>query len=322
MVDPADAGRVPTGVGRNVGEVNGLEITAATAGAMMGAGWLLSLRLRDVSIVDPLWGLTYVAAAWAMWLWAEGTVTGRGWLVLAMVTVWGMRLGIHLTVRKRGEPEDRRYTAMRRGRRRFEWWSLVMVFGLQAALVVVVSLPVQAVLGNLGGNPGLTSTTWTYIRTQTSILGGSAGHPALGPLDWIGCAVWSVGLAFESVADEQLRRFRSNRLNRSGVLERGLWRYSRHPNYFGDFLIWWGIYLTAASAGATWTIAGPLVMSVLLLRVSGVRLLERTIDERRPGYAGYVQRTSAFIPRPPRRVPADPPPGAVPPPADGTSTDR
>lgn len=269
--------------------MNALAVTATTAGVIMGAAWLASLRLRDASIVDPVWGLAYVAAAWTVWLWdASVTVTARTWLMLAMVTVWGLRLGGHLAARKRGEPEDYRYAAMRRRRpRTFAWWSLVMVFGLQGALIVVVSLPVQAVVG-ASGDP-----------------------PALGLLDWLGCAVWAVGLACETIGDEQLRRFKSDPANRSAVLDRGLWRYTRHPNYFGDCCVWWGIYLLAAAGGAAWTIAGPLVMSVLLVRVSGVAMLESTIADRRPGYADYVRRTSAFVPLPPRRAGVRPGGGAL-----------
>ncbi|MXZ30593.1 MAG: DUF1295 domain-containing protein [Acidimicrobiia bacterium] len=254
----------------------------------MFAGWLVSLRLRDASIVDPLWGLSYVAVAWMLLAWGdEASTAARTWLMLAMVTVWGLRLGVHLTARKWGEPEDYRYAAMRGRRpRAFTWWSLVMVFGLQGALIVVVSLPVQAVVG------------------------ASGGPSALGPLDWLGCAVWAVGLAFETTGDEQLRRFKSDPANRGAVLQRGLWRYTRHPNYFGDFCVWWGSYLVAASAGGAWTIAGPLVMSILLLRVSGVAMLESTITDRRPGYADYVRRTSAFVPLPPRR-PGGPPEGGA-----------
>ena len=255
-----------------------LAVTALTAGAVMGAGWLASLRLRDASIVDPLWGFTYVAAAWAVRLWGDSaTATARTWLILALVTVWGLRLSGHLAARKRGEPEDYRYAAMRRRWRPFGLWSLVIVFGLQAALVVVVSLPVQAVLG------------------------GSGDPPALGVLDWLGCAVWAVGVAFEAVADEQLRRFKADPANRAAVLDRGLWRYSRHPNYFGDCCAWWGIYLVASAGGAAATIAGPIVMTVLLIWVSGVRMLEKTITDRRSDYTDYVRRTSAFLPLPPRR---------------------
>ena len=150
------------------------------------------------------------------------------------------------------------------------------MFGLQGLLATVVSLPLQAVLG-------------ADLST------------AVGWVQWIGGAVWAAGLVYEAVADRQLARFRSDDANRAKVMDRGLWRYSRYPNYFGDFLVWWGIYLVAAAAGAYWTIIGPIVMMVLLLRVSGVALLERTIGERHPGYAEYVKRTSAFLPRPPRR---------------------
>ena len=273
-------------------------VTAAVvAGAVMGLGWLASLRLRDASIVDPLWPTAFVALAWAVWgVHRDGFAEGRAWLILGMVTVWGARLALHLAARKWGEPEDYRYAAMRRRRQRFGLWSLPMVFGLQAALVAVVSLPVQAAIGTSGG-------FWRIGRGggetgHTTVAGG--GFADLGVLQWVGCAVWAVGFVFESVADHQLRRFRAGDANRAAVLDTGLWRYSRHPNYFGDCLVWWGIYLAAATT-PWWTVVGPILMTVLLVRVSGVRLLERTIGERRPGYADYVRRTSAFIPRPPRR---------------------
>ena len=257
--------------------LNGIAITGLVAGVLMGAAWLVSLRKRDVSIVDPMWPVVFVAAAWAIWIWGEGDRTaGRSVLMLAMVSVWGIRLAAHLAVRKWGAPEDYRYAAMRHRWRPFGWWSLVIVFLLQGALVTVVSLPVQAVLTDAGGRP-------------------------LGWIDWAGMVVWATGFAFEAISDGQLRRFLADRDNRTGVMDRGMWRYSRHPNYFGNCLVWWGIYLPALAAGAAWTVAGPLVMTVLLLRVSGVALLERTIGERRPGYADYALRTSAFIPRPPRR---------------------
>ena len=246
------------------------------AGALMGCCWLVSLIKRDVSIVDPLWPMVFVAIAWSVWTWGDGAGSGRSWLMLVMVSAWGMRLGAHLTARKRGEPEDFRYRSLRRRLPPFWLWSLPMVFLLQGLLAVVVSLPVQAVLGDHGPSP-------------------------LGWLDWAGAAVWAVGLGFEAVSDEQLRRFKSDPANQGRVMDRGLWRYSRHPNYFGDSAAWWGIYLVAAAAGAWWTIAGPLLMTFLLMRVSGVALLERSIGRRRPGYAEYAARTSAFIPRPPRR---------------------
>ena len=257
--------------------LDGMAITGIVAAVLMGSGWLVSLRKRDVSIVDPMWPLVFVAAAWAVWIWGEGDRgAGRSALILVMVSVWGIRLGAHLAIRKWGAPEDYRYAAMRRRRRNFERWSLVTVFLLQGALVTVVSLPIQAVLTDPDPLP-------------------------LGWIDWAGVIVWGTGFAFEAISDGQLRRFLATEASRGAVMDRGLWRYSRHPNYFGECLVWWGVFLPALAAGSAWTIAGPLVLTFLLLRVSGVALLERTIAERRPAYADYARRTSAFIPSPPRR---------------------
>jgi steroid 5-alpha reductase family enzyme len=189
-----------------------------------------------------------------------------------------LRLTVHLARRNLGKGEDRRYAEMRR--RHGDRWplrSLIVVFWLQGALMWVVSLPVQV---------GMTDPT-------------PAG---LGALDWAGAALWSVGFAFEAVGDLQLTRFKADPANRGKVMDRGLWRYTRHPNYFGDFCVWWGIWLVALSTGsAWWTAVGPAVMSVLLIRVSGAALLERSLIRRREGYADYVARTSAFFPWPPRR---------------------
>ena len=257
--------------------MSALSIAALVAGALMAGCWLVSLPKRDVSIVDPLWPMVFVAVAWSLWLWSDGTGSGRASLMLVMVSVWGLRLSAHLTARKWGAPEDFRYQALRRRLEPFWLWSLLIVFGLQAVLAVVVSLPVQAVLGDHSPSP-------------------------LGWLDWIGAAVWTVGLVFESVGDEQLRRFKAAEVNRGKVMDRGLWRFSRHPNYFGDSMVWWGIWVVAVAAGAWWTVAGPLVMTILLLKVSGVTVLERSISKRRAGYAQYAARTSAFVPMPPRRA--------------------
>ncbi len=258
--------------------MSALGLAVLVAALLMGGCWLVSLPKRDVSIVDPLWPMVFVAVAWSLWLWGDGDAGGgRVGLMLVMVTLWGLRLGAHLTARKWGEPEDFRYASLRRRLPPFWLWSLLVVFVLQAVLAVVVSLPVQAVLGDTDPAP-------------------------LGWLDWVGAAVWALGLVFESVADEQLRRFRADESNRGTVMERGLWRYSRHPNYFGDCAVWWGVYLVAAAAGAWWTLVGPLVMTILLLRVSGVTLLERRLNKHRPGYAEYAARTSAFVPMPPRKA--------------------
>jgi steroid 5-alpha reductase family enzyme len=235
-------------------------VSAVALLVVMLASWGLSLRLRDVSIVDVIWGPAFVVVAWVVFA-LDGDL-----LVAVLVTVWGLRLGLHLLARKlRERREDPRYGAWREKHgARFPLVSLVTVFLLQGALVWVVSLPVQA-----------------------------AGES---PVRWLGVAVWAVGLAFEAVGDRQLAAFKASPENRGKIMDRGLWRYTRHPNYFGDFLVWWGLYLVA---GAWWAVIGPLVMTALLTRVSGKDHLERAMSAR-PGYADYVTRTSGFVPLPPR----------------------
>jgi steroid 5-alpha reductase family enzyme len=262
----------------------------------MIALWAASVRLRDASIVDPFWGPGFAGVAWAS-LAASGP-SPRGLLLAVLVTLWGLRLGIHLARRARGHGEDRRYAAMRATHgERFWIVSLFTVFLLQGALMWTVSLPLQA--------------------------GAALGRETpLGPLDAVGAAIFGVGLAFEAVADAQLARFLADPANRGQVMDRGLWRFSRHPNYFGDFLVWWGLGAVALSAGAWWALAGPAVMTALLLRVSGVTLLEQTIGERRPGYAEYAARTSAFFPRPPISAPSPRPARTAPPSARSPSRRR
>jgi steroid 5-alpha reductase family enzyme len=255
-----------------LGEV--MAVSALALLAYMLTLWLLSLRLRDVSIVDPAWPAGFVIVAWIAYALGNGC-DGRRTLIAALVSLWGARLAAYLLARRQRERgEDPRYTAMRERRgASFPLVSLASVFLLQGALIFIVSLPVQ----------------------------GAAPRPdALGVLDWAGTAVWALGIFFEAVGDQQLARFKADVANRRKIMDRGLWRYTRHPNYFGDFAVWWGIYLVALSTGgAWWTIAGPLVMSTLLLRVSGRDLLEARMRDR-PGYADYVARTSSFFPLPPR----------------------
>ena len=266
-----------------------LLVNLALVAALMTGLWLVSLAVHDASIVDPVWGLVFVVLVWSTFLQTGGWSGGgpplwdapggdpRRGLIVALVTIWGLRLSFHLARRNLGKGEDFRYVRMR-GRFGARFWivSLFVVFLLQAGLAWIVSLPIQA--GQIAG------------RDQP-----------LGPLDGLGFVVWLVGLVFETLGDAQLARFRADPANRGRVLDRGLWRYTRHPNYFGDFCAWWGLWLIAVSAGASWTVIGPLLMSVLLIRVSGKGLLEQTIGERRPGYADYVARTSGFFPLPPKR---------------------
>ena len=241
---------------------------------MAGATWVLSLFLKDVSIVDSIWALFFLAAAIAFAR-QTGEIGPRGMLVLALVGLWALRLSGYLTWRNWGESEDRRYAAMReRNGNGFAVKSLVTIFFLQAILAWVIAMPLYAAI---------------------------TGVWPLGLLDILGAAVVLVGIGFETIADAQLARFKSRPENEGRVLDTGLWRYTRHPNYFGDFCVWWGLYLLAASAGGWWTIFSPVLMSLLLLKVSGVALLEKDIGERRPKYADYIARTSAFFPRPPRR---------------------
>ena len=252
-----------------------LALNAGVVLVLVTALWAVSVAVRDTSIVDIFWGSGFAVIAWVSFAAGEGSA-GRSLLLAALVSVWALRLTLHLAVRNLGKGEDRRYAAMReRHGDRWPLRSLFVVFWLQGALMWIVSLPVQVPMADVA----------------------PAG---LGVLDFLGIAVWLVGFAFESIGDRQLTRFKADPANRGRVMDRGLWRYTRHPNYFGDFCVWWGIWLVALSSGAWWTAIGPAVMSVLLIRVSGAALLERSLIKRRPGYAEYVKRTSGFFPRPPR----------------------
>ena len=254
-------------------------LVAATAGVTavaMLALWVVSLVLRDASIVDVWWGPGFVLIAATAFIVGEGGDPGRRVLVLALTAAWGLRLGGYLLWRNWGTGEDPRYQAMRRHfGKRFPLVSLATVFALQGVLMWFVSLPVQ--VAQASGGP-------------------------LGALDAAGALVFAVGLAFESVGDLQLARFKADPANAGRVMDRGLWRYTRHPNYFGDCLAWWGLFTIAlATPAGIYTVLSPVAMTFLLLRVSGVALLERSIGKRRPEYAAYQARTSAFLPRPPRR---------------------
>ncbi|MUH51324.1 MAG: DUF1295 domain-containing protein [Actinobacteria bacterium] len=239
--------------------------------------WLLSIIVKNASIVDIVWGLGFVMVAWVARFSADGD-SARQWLLVAMVSVWGLRLSGYLFWRNHGKGEDFRYRAMRRHYgARFGLISLATVFGLQGVLMFVVSLPVQ--------------------------LGQADATPKLGVIAYVGVAVWLVGLFFEVVGDAQLARFKANPANAGTVMSTGLWRYTRHPNYFGDACVWWGIGIVAAETGSgAWGLIGSLLMTVLLRRVSGVTLLEKSLVKRREGYVEYVARTSPFVPRPPKKA--------------------
>ena len=251
--------------------------------ALMTAVWLASLQRRDVSLVDRVWGAAFVVLAWGYLVVSPAAEppVARRLLVPLLVTLWGLRLSIYLTWRNWGHGEDFRYAEMRRATPGFAWKSLLRVFWLQATIAWVVGLPLLQVQRR---DPG----------------------PDLGWLDLAGVVFFAVGLLFETVGDLQLARFKADPANRGRVLDRGLWRYTRHPNYFGDAMVWWGLALIAlATPGAWWSLIGPAVMTFLLMRVSGVALLEKTLAETKPGYRDYVRRTSAFFPLPPRPAAGD-----------------
>lgn len=255
------------------------EVLAAAGGviaALMLLTWLISVLVNDASIVDIVWGFGLVVATWTTYI--VGDPTARGLLTAVLVSIWGLRLTIYLAWRNLGKPEDHRYQAMRRKHPDSFWLrSLLTVFLLQGALMWIVAL--------------------APVSTQVPPADGSVG---LGWVDYLGAGIWLIGLVFETVGDLQLARFKSQPGSKGKVMDRGLWRYTRHPNYFGDFCVWWGLFLIALANGAWWAVVSPIVMSVLLLRVSGVRLLEKGIVRRRPEYARYIETTNAFFPGPPR----------------------
>jgi steroid 5-alpha reductase family enzyme len=239
--------------------------------------WLVSLLKRDVSIVDSLWPMMFLLAAVTYGL--TLTDTGpRAALVLLLVGIWSLRLFGYISWRNWGEDEDRRYQQIRANNEpNFELKSLFIVFLLQGVIAWIVSLPLLVAIG-----------------------AGSAPNA----LDYLGIALWAVGMLFEAGGDYQLARFKSDPDNQGKVMDRGLWRYTRHPNYFGNACIWWGFGLIALATGAWWALLSPVLMTFLLLRVSGVSLLEKDIGERRPAYADYIARTSAFFPLPPKKAAA------------------
>lgn len=248
-------------------------IALATLVALAIGVWMLATAKRNAGIVDIFWPLFFLAAVIVHALAVE-RLGSRGYLVLALTIVWAARLSIYLAMRAAGQPEDRRYQAIRaRNEPGFAWKSIYLVFGLQAVLAWIVSAP---------------------------LAGAILGQGRLHILDGLGAAVVTFGIAFQAIADMQLARFKADPLNEGRVLDAGLWRYSRHPNYFAECCVWWGFYLIACAAGAWWTAFSPILMTLLLLKVSGVALLEKDIADRRPAYRDYIRRTNAFIPAPPR----------------------
>ncbi len=246
--------------------------------------WAISVRIRDVSFIDAFWAFGMVLLSWFSWAQIPAP-SMLVHLILALVTLWGMRLSAHLFMRWRAHGEDQRYKKIIAAAMEKKGWSwnktaLLQVFLLQAPLLFFTCLPAQ--LGIVAG----------------------ASSQGINLLGWVGALIALMGIAFETIGDAQLNAFRANPDNKGKVLDTGLWRYTRHPNYFGDFLAWWGIWLVAASAGigiALASIIGPGFLSFTLMKWSGGPLLERGLKKSRPGYADYIAKTSSFFPRPPKR---------------------
>lgn len=255
----------------------GLPVTAACALAVFTAAFVIGAARGRHRVADTAWGLAFTAVAAAGFVQSAGHGDpARRALALALTAVWGLRLAAHLAARSHGKPEDPRYEALLAkapGSRL--WYAFTRVYLLQALLVWFVSMPVQIA---------------------------SYGTAAPGPQTAAACALWVLGFAFETIGDRQLQRFRADPANRGRLMSAGLWRYTRHPNYFGDACVWWGLFLLAADQSAgLWTIASPVVMTLLLTVGSGARLADRHMASTRPQYARYVRETSGFLPLPPRR---------------------
>ena len=245
---------------------------------LMTFGWIVSLPIRNVTVVDSLWGLGFVLTAWLSFFIVDEGYAGRQWLVTLLTTFWGLRLSIYLSIRNWGQGEDPRYAKWRIASGTKFWRiSLFKVFWLQALFLWVIALVIQ--VPQPASQPDYL-TLW----------------------DGIGTGVWLVGFVLESIADRQLQRFKANPHNKGKVFNQGLWRYSRHPNYFGEFLIWWGLFLIACNVPhGWWTIISPIVMTVVLTKMTGIPLTEASIMKARPGYRDYIARTNSFIPWFPKR---------------------
>ncbi|HUN92483.1 MAG TPA: DUF1295 domain-containing protein [Burkholderiaceae bacterium] len=244
--------------------------------------WVASVWRRDASLADRFWP-GFMATAACVDASLALPLGARGAWMLALASIWAARLCVFITWRNWGHGEDRRYAAMRAEHgESFAWQSLYLVFGLQAVLAWIISLP---------------------------LLIGIGSAAPLTVLDATGVALAAIGIVIEAIADAQMARFRGDPATRGQVMDRGLWAYSRHPNYFGEACVWWGLALMACAACPAWSpwtlvaLLSPVLMTWLLLRISGVSLLEKDIADRRPGYREYVARTNAFLPGPRRKAP-------------------
>jgi len=234
--------------------------------------WIVSILVKNVSIVDLFWGFSFVIVN-AFYVFITGELNPRKILILVLVSIWGLRLTTYLFIRNWGKGEDFRYKQFRKeyGEERYWWFSYFQTFLLQGALVLIVSLPL-------------------YGISMSSDTG------RLNFLDYAAIAIWLIGFVFESGGDYQMARFKKDIRNKGKVMDKGFWKYTRHPNYFGDATVWWSYALISIAAGAYWHIIGSLVMTFLLLKVSGVSLLEKSLKDSKPQYREYIRRTNSFFP--------------------------
>ncbi|MCP4077057.1 MAG: DUF1295 domain-containing protein [Gammaproteobacteria bacterium] len=231
--------------------------------------WLYSVKKQNVNSVDSLWSLMFLMAA-MVYLFFNNSPEFREWIIFCLVALWSLRLSVHLTLRNWGHEEDRRYRQIRSNNEPgFKFKSLYIIFGLQGFLAWIISIPLLIALSSS------TPLSW---------------------LDGIAMILWIIGFTFEALGDYQLVAFKRFTMNHNKVLDSGLWAYTRHPNYFGEFCMWWAYFLFAIPAGGWWTVYAPLLMSFLLLKVSGVVMLEKDIGQRRPAYQHYISTTNSFFP--------------------------
>ena len=234
--------------------------------------WIWSVIIKNVSIVDIFWGFGFVVVN-ALYVFMSGELNTRKILILTLVSVWGLRLSVYLAFRNIGKGEDFRYQEFRRnyGPKRYWWFSYFQTFLLQGALIMIVSLPL------LGINSSSSSGNLIW-------------------LDYLGIIVWLIGFTFEAGGDYQLMRFKQDASNKGKVLNSGFWKYTRHPNYFGDSAVWWAYAIFSIAAGSYWQIIGSIVMTLLIIKISGVALLEKTLNETKPKYRDYIKKTNSFFP--------------------------
>ncbi|MGK0127053.1 MAG: steroid 5-alpha reductase family enzyme [Candidatus Azotimanducaceae bacterium] len=234
--------------------------------------WIWSVFIKNVSIVDIFWGFGFVVVN-VIYAYMSGELNARKILILTLVSIWGIRLVIYLAIRNIGKGEDFRYQEFRRnyGPKRYWWFSFFQTFLLQGVLIMIISLPLLGIHS-------------------------SATSGDLNVLDYLGILVWIIGFTFETVGDFQLARFKKNIKNKGKVLNKGFWKYTRHPNYFGDSAVWWAYGIFSIAAGSYWQIIGSIIMTLLIIKISGVSLLEKTLKDTKPQYRDYIQKTNSFFP--------------------------